>query len=480
MAPSLHSLPTTVFLLILAVAVASAAAAASPSSPPGEDGIRVVAAEKRIDLTGPIVKVFLTLKVQNAASASEASYVLLAFTPTEVQHLAIVKATRAEGKRKKKTYVPLPVEPSHLADAPNGASLYAILLSTPLKPAETTTLELFYVLTHSLEPFPAEITQSESQLVYYRDSAVILSPYHVLEQATYIKMPSNRVESFTRVDPTSRSGPEVKYGTYSNQLPNSYLPILVHFENNHPFAVVEELVRKVEISHWGNVQITEQYKLRHGGARHKGVFSRLEYQSRQSISGASSFKNLLARLPPRVHSVYYRDEIGNISSSHLRSDSYKSELEFEPRYPLFGGWHCTFTIGYGMPLQDFLFQADDGRRYANLTFGCPLLDTVVDDLTIKVVLPEGSKSPEAVVPFLTEQHLETSYSYLDVVGRTTVVIKKKNVVGEHNVPFQVYYEFNPMFMLAEPLMLISALLFLFVTCIAYLHMDLSIGKSQAS
>jgi hypothetical protein len=64
----------------------------------------------------------------------------------------------------------------------------------------------------------------------------------------------------------------------------------------------------------------------------------------------------------------------------------QSELEFEPRYPLFGGWHCTFTIGYGMPLQDFLFESEDGRRFANLTFGCPLLNTVVDDLTIKVSL----------------------------------------------------------------------------------------------
>jgi oligosaccharyltransferase complex subunit alpha (ribophorin I) len=33
--------------------------------------------------------------------------------------------------------------------------------------------------------------------------------------------------------------------------------------------------------------------------------------------------------------------------------------------------------------------------------------------------------------------MQISYSYLDVVGRTTVVLKKKNVVGEHNVPFQV-------------------------------------------
>lgn len=214
-------------------------------------------------------------QVENGVTASEASHVLLAFTPTEVEHVAIVKATRAEGKRKKKAYVPLSVKASDLASAPNDARLYSVFLSSPLKPAEVTTLEVFYVLTHSLEPFPAEISQSESQLVYYRDSAVLLSPYHVLEQVTYIKMPSNRVESFTRVDPTSRVGTEVKYGTYYNQLPNSYLPILVHYENNRPFAIVEELVRKMEISHWGNLQITEQYKLKHGGARHKGVFSRL-------------------------------------------------------------------------------------------------------------------------------------------------------------------------------------------------------------
>ncbi|RWR90042.1 lysosomal beta glucosidase-like protein [Cinnamomum micranthum f. kanehirae] len=41
-----------------------------------------------------------------------------------------------------------------------------------------------------------------------------------------------------------------------------------------------------------------------------------------AVSGASSFKRLLLTLPPRVHSVYYRDEIGNISSSHLRRDPY--------------------------------------------------------------------------------------------------------------------------------------------------------------
>ncbi|KAI3875378.1 hypothetical protein MKW98_000055 [Papaver atlanticum] len=275
-----------------------------------------------------------------------------------------------------------------------------------------------YVLTRSLEPLPEEISQSEPQLVYFRDSAIILSPYHVKEQTAFVKTPSNKVESFTRVEPTNRAGAEIKYGQYDNRTPYSYSPILVHFENNSPFSVFEELVREVEISHWGSLQITEHYTLAHAGACHKGIFSR------PSISGVSSFKQLIARLPPRVHSVYYRDGIGNISTSHLRTSNSKSELEIEPRYPLFGGWKATFVIGYGLQLEDFLFVSADGKRYLNFTFGCPLVNTVVEKFTMKVMLPEGSKDPSAIVPFPVEQHLETSYSYLDVVGRTVVVLEK--------------------------------------------------------
>lgn len=48
---------------------------------------------------------------------------------------------------------------------------------------------------------------------------------------------------------------------------------------------------------------------------------RIDYQYRHSISGMSSFRHLIARLPPRAHSIYYRDEIGNISTSHVWGDS---------------------------------------------------------------------------------------------------------------------------------------------------------------
>lgn len=50
---------------------------------------------------------------------------------------------------------------------------------------------------------------------------------------------------------------------------------------------------------------------------------RLDFQARPNPRGASAFRHLLARLPPRAHSIYYRDDIGNISTSEMQSDSKK-------------------------------------------------------------------------------------------------------------------------------------------------------------
>lgn len=50
---------------------------------------------------------------------------------------------------------------------------------------------------------------------------------------------------------------------------------------------------------------------------------------------------------------------------------------------MFGGWKTSFTIGYGLPLQDFLFHSE-GRRFLNIPFGCPMNELVIDNLILKV------------------------------------------------------------------------------------------------
>ena len=58
-------------------------------------------------------------------------------------------------------------------------------------------------------------------------------------------------------------------------------------------------------------------------------FLRIEYQARSNARGASSLKkkSLVARLPPRAHSVYHRDEIGK--HFYLTFDSASSDSRFQ-------------------------------------------------------------------------------------------------------------------------------------------------------
>ncbi|XP_072963117.1 dolichyl-diphosphooligosaccharide--protein glycosyltransferase subunit 1A [Typha angustifolia] len=435
--------------------------------------------DRQIDLTSHIVRAISSLKVENIGPDA-VSEVLLAFPSVQAKNLAAVKAFSSEGRGKGKSpSVALPIEVVQPEGTPTNLTFYSVSLLKRLEKGHTLSLDVLSVSTHSLKPFPGEIRQAEAQLVVYQDSAYYLSPYLVKIQTLAIRLPGGRVESYTKYPNTKLAKSEIHYGPFENLPAFSYSTITVHFENNHPFSVAHELIREIEISHWGNVQVTEHYNIAHGGARTKGGFSRLDYQARPHIGGASSFRRLIAGLPPRAHSIYYRDEIGNISTSHLWGDSRKTQLEIEPRFPLFGGWQTTFTIGYSLPLEDFLFELDD-KRVLNITFGSPMEEVLVEKLTIKVILPEGSKDISVSVPFPTKQWQEVKFSHLDTVGRPVMALEKTNVVPEHNLYFQVYYKFNNFSLLREPMMLIAGFLLLFAVCIIYMHTDMAISKTSAS
>jgi oligosaccharyltransferase complex subunit alpha (ribophorin I) len=67
-------------------------------------------------------------------------------------------------------------------------------------------------------------------------------------------------------------------------------------------------------------------------------------------------------------------------------------LELRPRYPLLGGWNYTFTIGYDLPLGEVLREDKQmGKKVLAVDFLTGFKDAVVDDVELKVVLPEGAK-----------------------------------------------------------------------------------------
>jgi len=58
---------------------------------------------------------------------------------------------------------------------------------------------------------------------------------------------------------------------------------------------------------------------RNDGAKHKGPWSRLDVQKNPAGFGRFALSALTAKLPPQANTFYFRDEIGNISTSNIRS-----------------------------------------------------------------------------------------------------------------------------------------------------------------
>ena len=78
--------------------------------------------------------------------------------------------------------------------------------------------------------------------------------------------------------------------------------------------------------------------------------------------------------------AYYRDDIGNISTSALRILDEAVELEIRPRFPLFGGWKTHYLIGYNVPSYEYLFNKGD-----DYVLNMRLVDHIFDDMLVSYI-----------------------------------------------------------------------------------------------
>jgi oligosaccharyltransferase complex subunit alpha (ribophorin I) len=433
-------------------------------------GWEVKQVERNIILKTQNVRHQVHLVAVNSGDKAASTFVLT-LTPEDASHLAFVGAAQDTQA--------VPVVP--IEGDRSGVAYYAIQLSKPVNPKEQTTIDLLYVFTHAQQPYPTHISQTDTQLVVYTGNHYFYSPYAVRQQKTSVKLPSASVESFSQERPTVQKGDTIAYGPYDNVKAFESSPLRIHFENNSPFLTITNLVREIEVSHWGNVAITEEISMQHDGAKLEGSFSRFEYQRTQRGS-ASSIRSLVNLLPLHASEIYYRDEIGNISTSDVRVVEDKLAVELAPRFPLFGGWKTVFTFGYDLPLTNYVFAdtSDSSKLTLNITFGKELgLDAVIDELTIRVILPEGSKNARFELPFgIDKEETALHHTYLDTAGRPVLILHKKNVVAEHNRHFQVTYNFSTTSMLLEPFILVVTYFVVFLLAMIYARFDLSIAREK--
>ncbi|XP_077983571.1 dolichyl-diphosphooligosaccharide--protein glycosyltransferase subunit 1-like [Glandiceps talaboti] len=435
--------------------------------------IRIKKAERTVDLVSQLVKQTTILTLENGGGSSVESF-LIATEPALANSLAYVGATIKTDEEN----IPLDVEKATVKGK-SDKIFYKVFLEDSLKGGQSLTLQTEEVFTHVLEPYPAEIAQGDRQLVELKSNHYVYSPYTVVEQSTTVKLPTANVESYSKLNPVSLDEDVITYGPYDDTAPFSEDSMKIHYENNNAFLAVTSMERVIELSHWGNIAVEETLDIRHSGATLKGTFSRYDYQRTQdAFSSIKSFKTIL---PASARDVYYRDEIGNISTSHLTEQDDHVELELRPRFPLFGGWKTHYYIGYNVPTYEYLFNSGDQyvlqMRFLDHIYD----DLVVDHLTVKVILPEGSKGLEFNTPYnVNKENVQRHYTYLDTLGRPVIVAHKDNLVEQHIQDFELNYTFQKILLLQEPLLVVGAFYLLFLIVIVYVRMDFSISKDPAT
>ncbi|KAL3143549.1 hypothetical protein ABBQ38_002348 [Trebouxia sp. C0009 RCD-2024] len=435
-------------------------------------GIRITTLDREAAVTHQLITVTDTYNFHNDAKSS-ADALLLCSTNEYAATQAFQEITVGDDDD-------APVLQVETADTPGQSSnitCFKAKLEEPLTAGSSIVLEWYSVHVGLMVPFPAKASQSDPQRVLLKGSHYAPSPYPVATQTTKLKLSSKVVLRHTELAPTKRQGRTITFGAYRDMPPWSISPLSVHFENNNPFIRVTKLVRELEVSHWGNVYVDEKYYIRNDGAKHRGEWSRLDLQRNPAAFGKFALSALTAKLPAAAHTFYFRDEIGNISSSNIRFGRSNVLAELRPRFPLYGGWKAEFTFGYSLPLSAILTKVK-GSNQLEASFSSPFDRVVVDDLTVKVVLPEGASSISAKVPFPVNQSREVKHTYLDTSGRPVVVLHKTNLVPDHDVPFTVTYSFYRILMLREPALLVGVFALLFVSILAYVRCDFVLSRDD--
>lgn len=426
--------------------------------------------DRKLDISSHLVKTTTTITLENKGSSPVSSY-LFALEPAFQSSLSFLTATSKDAKDK--------LEVSKTAvSGQSDKVFYRIKLDSSVDAGKTLAFVVEAVYAHVLKPFPSEIAQAEKQLVVLEGNLYFFSPYKTVSQTSSVTTANSNIESYTNTKPVSVSDTTISYGPFEDKAAFSKAPLRVHEENNSPFITVTSLDRVIEVSHWGNIAVEEHVDMKHTGAKLKGSFSRFDYQRQQD--GFASVKSFRTILPASARDVYYRDEIGNISTSNMKEQDESVDVELRPRFPLFGGWKTRYFLGYNVPSYEYLFFKGDHfalkMRFVDHIYD----DMVVDQMKLKIILPEGSKDIKLKVPFDVERKGdETHYTYLDTMGRPVVVLDKFSLVEQHIQDFELHYTFSKILLLQEPLLLVGAFYLLFLIVIIYVRLDFAITKDEA-
>ncbi|KAL5333433.1 Ribophorin I [Aspergillus crustosus] len=389
-------------------------------------------------------------------------------------------------------------------EASSDFQYFVVRLPEPLAPSSQITLGISYSLLNSLHPRPAVIEQSDRQFLSYSFSAYVLSAYHTATQKTKVKFPSTNVPDYTTTDLKSGQDPERQGSTYTygpydtaKVVPGTLYPITVRYEFTNPVVTASLLERDLEVSHWGgNLATEERYWLHNNGSKLLNHFSRVDWTvANYHQSPSSAIRELKYPLKPGSVDPYFIDDIGNVSTSRYRPglQNREANLDFKPRYPIFGGWNYSFRLGWNNNLSSFVRRAvsssDSYVLKVPFLEGPKLSEGVqYEKVVVRVILPEGARNVQYEIvegsssnglPSASQiqSSLSSHKTFLDTLGRTTLTLTVENLTDEaRDSQLVITYDYTLFDALRKPVTITIGLFSVFVAAWAITNIDVSIKK----
>ena len=327
---------------------------------------------------------------------------------------------------------------------------------------------------------PKNIYIKENQLELFLDTINLVSAYLVKTTTTTVVLPSERTKliKYTKAN-SNQSGEKIIYALTDEIPPFETKRLYMHFENNKPLTVFNYAIKTFQVSHWGNIAVTEEYQIENIGAKLIGEFGRVDYDDGRT-GGKNALKSIRAKLPLRAWGLWYRDEIGNVSTSNAKREMNDVDLLLTPRFPILGGWKSNYDIGYNLPTKFHVTTNNKGNYMVNLTFGMPYKNMLARNYTVKVILPESADNIKVNLPIETVYHIDydKEYGCLDLFGRKSVIITLNNVYDVYNTNIFITYDYQWIMLFVKPLILIVYFLILFIIMIIYSRANISLSRKE--
>ncbi|PRT53545.1 Dolichyl-diphosphooligosaccharide--protein glycosyltransferase subunit 1 [Wickerhamiella sorbophila] len=444
-------------------AVLSAVLGASSPESAVPDVFRNIELQQVIDLTAAYTRESLKVVAMNIGEEPVREY-FLPLTYEDASKLAALEAEDDVGSLRIN-------EVDSLHDGSN--AYFSVNLRQPVAPGEEIEFTVGRAFIAKTQPYPRKAEQSEQQLLVYNGSRTILSPYKSQKQTLTIKTVTQNiydVEKDNRQTAKSQQlGGLATFGPFNNVKPFTRTPLTLQYENPLPQVHFPRLDRKIWISHWGDaISFDESYDLQNVGTELKGSFSRLDYMrtsdGRAFSLNTAAVRQLMLSVPSPARDMYYVDLVGNVSTSRVQTSAEGTRLEIHPRYPVVGGWHYNFTVGWTNPLGQFVHKVGPNRYTAAIPLLTGPEDASYDEVSTKIILPEGATNIDFADVYGNSAEVSTVYSYLDFQGRPALDVVHRKLVTDHRAGLLlVSYDYSLLAALRKPLILATAVFCVFVT-----------------